>query len=192
MANFTQHEASQPICPPPITIRRAERGDIPRILELLVQVNDVHAAGRPDIFIAGQTKYTASELEGILADKETPVFVCADAAGLVMGYAFCRFERFPGGGNRMPQDDLYIDDICFDAAFRGAGYAARLFAAVEDFARASGCGRLTLHVWECNPQAARFYAKCGMTPYFHALEKKVAGSNFGGREQPPSRNCSAE
>ena len=32
-------------------IRKATHNDIPRILELLSQVNDVHAEGRPDFFI---------------------------------------------------------------------------------------------------------------------------------------------
>ncbi|MBR0056267.1 MAG: GNAT family N-acetyltransferase [Kiritimatiellae bacterium] len=156
-----------------IEIRRARVADIPRILELLVLVNDVHADGRPDIFVRGRTKYTAAELEGIIADSNTPVFVCEEAGGPVAGYAFCRFERVAGGNNLRPQDDLYIDDICFDAPYRGRGLAARLFRAVEDFARGAGCSRVTLHVWECNPAAARFYAKCGMTPYFHALEKRL-------------------
>ena len=157
--------------PNPPTIRRAAAADIPRLLELLHQVNDIHAQGRPDLFIPGRTKYTAAELEAILADPETPVFVCADADDHVMGYAFCRFEQTPPGGNLVPRRELYLDDLCFDAPFRGAGHAARLFAAVEDFARAAGCARLTLHVWTCNPQAARFYAKQGLSPYFHALEK---------------------
>lgn len=155
-------------------VRRAEERDIPRILELLVQVNDVHAKGRPDIFVEGRTKYDAAELKKIVADNETPVFVYDNGEGTVMGYAFCRFERTPGGGNMVPRCDLYIDDICFDEPCRGGGHAARLFAAVEDFAREAGCGRLTLHVWECNPRAAHFYAKCGMTPYFHALEKPLS------------------
>ena len=39
-------------------IRKAEEKDIPRILELLGQVLQIHADIRPDIFIPGTTKYT--------------------------------------------------------------------------------------------------------------------------------------
>lgn len=158
---------------PPATIRRAAAADIPRLLELLHQVNDIHAQGRPDLFIPGRTKYTAAELEAILADDNAPVFVCADTDDRVMGYAFCRIDQTPPGGNLVPRRELYLDDLCFDAPCRGAGHAARLFAAVEDFARTAHCTRLTLHVWSCNPQAARFYARQGLTPYFHALEKPL-------------------
>ena len=164
-------QAPQPPAPP--AIRRAAPADVPRLLDLLHQVNDVHAQGRPDLFIPGRTKYTAPELERILADDATPVFVSTAPGGLVIGYAFCRIEQTPPGSNLVPRRELYLDDLCFDAPFRGTGHAARLFAAVEDFARASGCSRLTLHVWTCNPQAARFYAKQGLSPYFQALEKPL-------------------
>ena len=47
-------------------IRKATTNDIPRILELLSQVNDVHAEGRPDYFIKGKRKYEENELRKIL------------------------------------------------------------------------------------------------------------------------------
>ena len=50
-------------------IRRAEEKDIPRILELLGQVLQIHADIRPDIFIPGTTKYTAGELAELLQGK---------------------------------------------------------------------------------------------------------------------------
>ena len=45
-----------------IRVRRATEKDIPRILELLVQVNMVHHLGRPDLFNGPATKYTEEEL----------------------------------------------------------------------------------------------------------------------------------
>ena len=45
-----------------MNIRRAEEKDIPRIIELLKQVLQIHADIRPDIFISGTTKYTTDEL----------------------------------------------------------------------------------------------------------------------------------
>ena len=39
-------------------IRKAEEKDIPRIMELLGQVLQIHAEIRPDVFIPGTTKYT--------------------------------------------------------------------------------------------------------------------------------------
>ena len=56
-------------------IRKAEEKDIPRILELLKQVLQIHADIRPDIFIPGTTKYTINELAELLKNKEKPIYV---------------------------------------------------------------------------------------------------------------------
>ena len=59
-------------------IRKAEERDIPRIMELLGQVLQIHADIRPDIFIPGTTKYTADELKELLKNKEKPIYVAVD------------------------------------------------------------------------------------------------------------------
>lgn len=56
-----------------MNVRRAEERDIPRIGELLLQVAELHAKGRPDLFRAGQRKYTDEDLKAILRD---PVSRC--------------------------------------------------------------------------------------------------------------------
>ena len=153
-------------------IRKATEQDLEAVNKLLRQVLEVHHRGRPDLFRPEGKKYTDEELLSIFNNPETPVFVYEEA-GTVLGYAFCRFEVEEGDGNLVPGKDLYIDDICFDEKFRGRGLAKELFAWVEDFARREGCRRITLHVWECNPIAAAFYAGRGMKPYFTALEKTI-------------------
>ena len=69
-------------------IRKAEEKDIPRILELLEQVLQIHADFRPDIFIPGTTKYTADELTELLKNAEKPIYVAADEDDVCMGYVF--------------------------------------------------------------------------------------------------------
>ena len=54
-------------------IRDAKEKDIPRILELLKQVLQIHADIRPDIFIPGTTKYTVSQLTELLGKEEKPI-----------------------------------------------------------------------------------------------------------------------
>ena len=52
-------------------IRKAEEKGVPRIMELLGQVLQIHAEIRPDVFIPGTTKYTDSELK--VSGSETAV-----------------------------------------------------------------------------------------------------------------------
>lgn len=153
-----------------ISVRRAAQGDIPAIMKLLEQVNRVHQQGRPDLFRLA-TKYTADELAAILADDATPVFVCADAAGSVLGHGFCVFQRPENTRLLVDRLTLYIDDICVDEAARGRGAGRALYEHILGFARESGCYNVTLNVWSCNPGAMRFYEKLGLVPYKVGMEQ---------------------
>lgn len=55
-------------------IRKAKNRDIPKIMNLLVQVDMVHHKGRPDLFKGPATKYTENELADIIRDENNPVF----------------------------------------------------------------------------------------------------------------------
>lgn len=148
----------------PYRVRRAELRDIPRILELLVQVDMVHHRGRPDIFNGPATKYNAAELEGILSDESTPVFVCANADDTAIGHAFCIHKETTGDAVLADHRTLYIDDICVDEAARGLHIGTMLYEAVAAYAREQGFYNITLNVWECNPGARQFYTALGLRP----------------------------
>ena len=153
-----------------MNIRRAEKKDIPRIMELLTQVCMVHHLGRPALFTAGAQKYTAFQLEAILTDDTRPVFVAADGNDTVLGYAFCIFVRHSGDNILTDISTLYIDDLCVDESLRGRHIGSALYEAVKKFAEDSGCYNLTLNVWSCNASAMKFYEKCGLKPQKTGLE----------------------
>lgn len=151
------------------TVRRAKEGDIPALMELLKQVNRVHYEGRPDLF-KPVTKYSADELRAILEDDGTPVFVCADETGRVLGHGFCVLQRPENTRLLYDRLTLYIDDICVDENARGQHVGSAIYAHILDYARALGCYNVTLNVWSCNPGAIRFYEKLGMKPYKLGME----------------------
>lgn len=152
-----------------LNIRKAATRDIPRILELLSQVLEVHAAGRPDLFKSGTTKYSPEELEEIIADAERPIFV-AEHDGVVKGYAFCVFQRH-NERNTPDFTTLYIDDLCVDEGSRGLHIGKALYEYVLGFAKQSGCYNVTLNVWACNEAAMKFYEKCGLQVQKIGMEK---------------------
>lgn len=152
-------------------IRRAEQTDIDGIAKLLLQVAQVHADGRPDLFMSGGTKYTNDELAGIIADDERPVFVAVDEANTVLGYAFCVFEDYTQDTVRTHIRTLYIDDICVDEAARGQHVGSAVYDYVIAYAREQGFYNVTLNVWSCNPGAQRFYEAMGMKPYKVGMEQ---------------------
>ncbi|MBE6950128.1 MAG: GNAT family N-acetyltransferase [Ruminococcaceae bacterium] len=144
-------------------IRRAETADIPEILRLLVQVCNVHAAIRPDIFKLDGQKYTASELAEILADERRPVW-CALEEGKFLGYCFCQWEEYRDSTVSTDRKELYIDDLCVDEAARGQGVATALYRHVTAWAKSEGANFITLNVWCGNDSAYRFYEKMGLRP----------------------------
>lgn len=152
------------------SVRRAEARDIPAILDLLVQVDMVHHNGRPDLFKGPATKYSAEELERILVDEETPVFVCTDEQNRVLGHGFCVMQH--SGGQLMEEHTtVYIDDICVYEEARGRGVGRALYEHILAFAREKGAYNVTLNVWTCNPGAMAFYERLGLTPYKVGMEK---------------------
>jgi len=141
-------------------IRKAKEEDVPRLLELLLQVNRVHHELRPDLFKPQTTKYDESQLRHLLADESTPVFVYEQNA--VLGYAFVRIEQTKD--DRLLQDrrTLYIDDLCVDESARGQHIGRQLFAYVRQWAEQQGFQSITLNVWTGNDAALAFYRRESM------------------------------
>lgn len=145
-----------------MTIRYALEKDIDKIISLLSQVLELHAAIRPDIFVHGTTKYTEAELRDIIDDKNTPVYVAVDEDDVVKGYAFCIIKEQPFSTNMVPFKSIYIDDLCVDKSSRGQHIGNMLFEHVKAEAKRLGCYEITLNVWEGNDNARSFYDKMGM------------------------------
>ena len=133
-----------------IMIRKAEERDIPRIIELLGQVLQIHADIRPDIFIPGTTKYTVDELKELLKNKENPIYVAVNKADVCVGYAFCQLREQPFSNNMVPFKSLFIDDLCVDQQERGQHIGESLFNYVKNEAKRLGCYEVTLNVWAGN------------------------------------------
>lgn len=151
-------------------IRRAQERDMAGINKLLFQVLMVHHNGRPDLFKDNVKKYTDEELLQIIRDDSTPIFVGADEEENVLGYAFCRFIQHPDNNILTDIKTLYIDDLCVDESLRGQHIGKQLYEYVLGFAKESGCYNVTLNVWECNPNAKKFYEACGLVPQKTGME----------------------
>ena len=153
-----------------MNIRRAEEKDIEKILDLLSQVLEVHAAIRPDLFISGTTKYPREELLEIIHDDQRPIYVAVDENDLVMGYAFCAVRHQPERANLVQFKYFYIDDLCVDQKLRRQHIAGKLFEYVKEEARRIGCYEIMLNVWEGNDSARSFYDSKGFTPRNTTME----------------------
>lgn len=155
-------------------IRRAENKDADKILDLLSQVLEVHAALRPDLFISGTTKYNREELLELFADDSRPIYVGVDENDQVLGYAFCMIEEQAASHATVPFKSLYLDDLCVDQACRGKHVGEQIFEHVKKEAVRLGCYEITLNVWTGNESAEKFYEKMGLKPKKTMLEYILA------------------
>lgn len=153
-----------------MTIRQAQKKDIPKVTDLLSQVLEVHAAVRPDVFVSGTTKYSPAELEAMFQNEKTPVFVAVDDSDAVLGYAFCQWREQPSSVNLVPFRFVYIDDLCVDETARGQHIGQSLVAFVKAEAAKRGCYAVTLNVWAGNDSALRFYEAMGFHPQKTTME----------------------
>ena len=150
-------------------IRLAETRDIERIIELLHQVNMVHAVLRPDLFKPYTTKYDHQQLEAMLGDKQKPIFVLDDG-NTVLGYALCMVTEVKDHLLLQDAKSLYIDDICVDEKARGQHVGKQLYEHVLAYAKEIGCHNITLNVWTGNEPAQHFYENMGMQPQKTTME----------------------
>ena len=150
-------------------IRFAQNQDIPGLIKLLYQVGDVHHQIRPDIFRSGAIKYTEPELEAILADENSPIFVMVEKE-TVLGYCFCQIREYRGSTVLTDRKEIYIDDLCVDETVRGRHVGKQLYEHTCAWAKSIGCNFVTLNVWCGNDSAMAFYEKRGLTPRSITME----------------------
>jgi ribosomal protein S18 acetylase RimI-like enzyme len=157
-----------------MVVRAALPRDIPGIAALLLQVLAVHNAIRPDLFKPVGAKYTGEEIEKIIADPLTPVFVCVDGVtGTVLGHCFCKVLDKPETGATYPVKSMFIDDLCVEESVRGKHIGSKLLDFVTEYARDNGFYNITLHAWEGNDPALAFYRNSGFTAQQYTLELKL-------------------
>jgi ribosomal protein S18 acetylase RimI-like enzyme len=87
------------------------------------------------------------------------VTLVADDGGTLVGYAQLRLDHPAACIDAARPAE--IQRIYVDAPWQGRGVAQALMDAMLAHARERGADRVWLGVWEHNPRARRFYAKCG-------------------------------
>ena len=153
-------------------IRFASTRAIPGMIDLLLQVGQVHHRIRPDLFRSGAQKYDEQALEELLKDPNRPIFAAVED-GKLLGYCFCIIEVTKDNPVLMDHKSLYIDDLCVDETAWGKHIGSALYDYAAAYAREIGCDSLTLNVWCGNHSAMAFYESRGLKPRNIHMEAKL-------------------
>lgn len=163
MTSEGPHGGASP--PPRVHVVRARPADAVRLAAFGRRVfHAAFAAGNDpadlDTYIA--SAYTPEAQAGELADANVTTLLAQDDAGVLLAFAQVRTAAVPACVDDATAVELWRFYV--DQAWHGRGVAATLMAAACDEARARGARTVWLGVWEHNPRAKAFYAKCGFTP----------------------------
>jgi aminoglycoside 6'-N-acetyltransferase I len=131
-----------------ITIRRATPTDKPEWLRMRLLL-------WPD----GTTEGFSSEMDDLLADSLTPVFVAVRSNGLAGGFLEAGTRKYAEGCETSPVG--YIEGWYVDADLRGQGIGKALVKAAEDWARSQGLTEMASDTWLDNEVSIQAHVKMG-------------------------------
>ena len=135
----------------------ARESDWEAIRRLSVQIHDLHAAWRPDIYFHSEEPFPKEEF---LKNIQKRMVYVAKFENLVAGYVVLSIVE-KGGPGIFEKKLMRIESICVDETIRGQGIGREMVADVRALAKAFGCTELILGVHPENDHAVGFYQKCG-------------------------------
>ena len=135
----------------------AREGDWESVKRLSVQIHDLHATWRPDIYYSIDEPLPKETFLKAINDR---LLYVAKLDTRVVGYVMLsRMDR--GGPGAVCYQAMRLDSICVDEALRGHGIGKAMIRDVCALAKAFGCRELMLGVHPENDDAVAFYQKCG-------------------------------
>lgn len=135
-----------------LRIRKAEAGDMPSVLELIIELAVFEK--EPDAVIV-----TTEDLveAGFGENKQFDCFV-AELEDEIVGMALVYF-RFSTWKGRT----LHLEDLVVKESMRGKGVGTALYRKVMEFAAEEGVKRVNWVVLDWNTPAIKFYEQTGAT-----------------------------
>ncbi len=150
-------------------IRTAREEELDRVNELRKQVNDLHVAGKPEVFKKGFPDELKDFIHVIYNDPEQEIIV-AESDGTICGFAVLHHIVKGETPFMYERDFLDIDEFCVDAAFRRQGVALCMMTFIRSYAKEKGFHRLELNMWEFNEGALAFYEAAGFKTFRRYME----------------------
>lgn len=147
----------------------ARECDWEAVNRLSIQIHDLHAHWRPDIYFHCDEPFPREAfLQGI---RNRMVYI-AKIHNTVVGYVVLSIVQKNGPGV-VDQKLMRLDSICVDEAARGQGIGKAIIADVRALSKVFGCSGVILGVHPENDSAVGFYQKCGFRIRTINMDMKV-------------------
>ena len=146
------------------TIRAAVPGDRDGVMALLSRLEDfgLPANVRPGSIAAGEARALGEAFDTleVLETTGAALYVAVSPAAAIIGLLFLesRTDYFTGARHG------HVGILAIAREAEGLGLGRALLATADDWGRARGYDRITLHVFERNARARVLYERAGYAP----------------------------
>lgn len=152
-------------------LRKLTASDYDEMLVLYKALDEFHVEARPDYFVHRDEVYPRDHYEHNLATSECLQLGAFDENDRMVGYVGATLWNESGMVKTVKT--VCLDNIYVLPEHRRGGVGAKLFRAVEEWAKEQGAVRLDLHTWDFNKDAISLYRTMGMTPQRYVFEKNL-------------------
>jgi ribosomal protein S18 acetylase RimI-like enzyme len=146
-----------------LIIRRANDGDVDRLVGLCAVVQELHASAIPDFFKRADPKAHAHWFREMLARTDVTAWV-ASSNDIVVGYALAAVVSRVETPFSVARSFYQLDQISVAPDYRRKGVARALVERVVDDARARGLHEVELTAWSFNEAAQSAFMALGFRP----------------------------
>lgn len=153
-----------------IRVRSATVQDLDALSALAVQVQELHAEGRPDLFRSADEDELRRFLEERIAAGSI-VIVAQRADAEPEGYVFAEHIDRQESSFLLAHRSIYIHHIAVDRSARRSGIGDALMDEIADRAREAGAATIRLDSWAFNSEAHSFFAAQGFAPSRQVFER---------------------
>lgn len=155
-------------------VRRAVHADLPRIVELFAQVDELHREALPWLFRKLDEPRSREVLESFITAPGCATFVATDAVeSPAVGVLVVLLREASKAPIVRPAHVAEIDSLAVEVTARRRGVGRRLVQAALAWARDVQAERTELGVYEFNEQARLFWESMGFTTVFRRMAKKL-------------------
>ena len=151
-------------------IRRATLEELPRLVALQREVQELDVAADPTLFRKATDDELLKSTQEFLTAGQNVIWI-AWVERVPAGFLAFKVETAPENAFFRARNDGIIDDLAVAARFRRQGIGRALVAHAEQYAISQGCTDLRLFVLAGNTAGRGFYDALNFAPTFSAGER---------------------
>lgn len=156
-------------------VRKAESKDKAKIIEILMQMQELHNKNRPDIFKKQNKQEVEKEVDEIIENSKKHILVTTDIEDNILGLCIFKIKEIKENSNLKDAKILYIEKIGVDIQKQRKGIGKLMMDEIKKTANDSNCDRIELNCWSFNKIATEFYKSQNMKIQRLNFEIEIGG-----------------